>query len=81
MAKAKTTGTATKRTTATKATAKTAALKRGGETPEAQPTAKEASAAAEKMFKDADAAALQGLPPDITREQRENQIRRGALGY
>lgn len=43
------------------------------------PTAKDA--ATEKMFKDADQAALLGLPEDMTVEQRENQVRRGALGY
>jgi hypothetical protein len=45
----------------------------------ASPTKKDP--ATEKMFKDADKAAMAGLPEDMTVEQRENQVRRGALGY
>jgi hypothetical protein len=45
----------------------------------AKPTAKDA--ATEKLFKDADQAAMAGLPEDMTVEQRENQVRLGALGY
>lgn len=61
--------------------AKTQVTKRGDQTPEAQTTPKAKSAAAEKMFKDADHAALVGLPPDMTHEQNENRLRRAALGY
>jgi hypothetical protein len=57
------------------------AVKRGDQAPEAKTTAKAKSDAAEKMFKDADEAALRGLPPDMTREQHETMVRRAALGY
>ena len=62
-------------------TGKSAAIKRGDETPEAKRTTAEKSAAAKKMFKDADEAALVGLPSDMTHEQNENRVRRAALGY
>lgn len=55
--------------------------KRGDQTPEAKGTRAAKSAAAEKMFKDADEAALVGLPPDMTHEQNDNRLRRSALGY
>lgn len=55
--------------------------KRGDQAPEAGRTAKDRSARAAKMFKDADEAALRGLPPDMTVEQHENHVRRAALGY
>jgi len=62
-------------------TAKTQVQKRGDQTPEAKTTRAAKSEAAEKMFKDADAASLVGLPPDMTHEQNENRIRRSVLGY
>jgi len=55
--------------------------KRADQAPEAKATTKAQSAAAEKMFKDADEAALHGLPPDMTREQHETMVRRAALLY
>jgi hypothetical protein len=60
----------------TRKTATTAA-----ETPEGKATTAEKKRAAEKLFDNADTAAMAGLPPDITVEQRENQVRLGALGY
>jgi hypothetical protein len=60
---------------------KTQVQKRGDQAPEAKDSTKAKSAAAEKMFKDADHAALVGLPPDMTHEQNENRIRKAALGY
>lgn len=62
-------------------THKTQVTKRGDQTPEAKSSTAEATRAAQKMFDDADKAALLGLPEDITVEQRENQVRRAALGY
>lgn len=59
----------------------TQAQKRGDQAPEAKSTTSAKSAAAEKLFKDADQAAAMGLPVDMTVEQRENQVRRSALGY
>ena len=64
-----------------KASAKRQVTKRGDQAPESGSTAKERSAKAEKMFKDADQAALVGLPADMTHEQNENRLRRAALGY
>jgi hypothetical protein len=64
-----------------KTTAKRSPIKRADQTPEAKATTKAASAAAEKMFKDADEAALHGLPPDMTRDQHETMVRKAALGY
>lgn len=64
-----------------KSTARKSPIKRGDQAPEAKRTTAAKSDAAEKMFKDADEAALRGLPPDMTVEQRENQVRRAALGY
>lgn len=63
------------------ATPKTQAQKRGDQAPEAKSSKAAKSAAAEKLFKDADAAAKSGLPHDITKEQHENHVRRAALGY
>lgn len=83
MAKAKTTRAKAKARTTAKAkapAAKTTTLKRGDETPEAKATTAEQKAAAEKMFKDADEAALRGLPPDLTVEQHEALVRKAALG-
>lgn len=54
--------------------------KRGDQASEAQPTRAAKSKAAEKMFADADAAALRGFPPDLTTEQHENIVRRAATG-
>lgn len=68
----------TKRTTARKTTQ---VQKRGDQAPEAKSTTKAASDAAEKMFKDADEAALRGLPADMTRDQHETMVRKAALGY
>jgi hypothetical protein len=56
-------------------------VKRGDQAPEAKSTPKQQSEAAEKLFKDADQAALLGLPKDMTVEQRENQVRKAAFGY
>lgn len=81
MAKAKTTKAKARTTAKAKApAAKAAAIKRGDETPEAKATTAEQKAVAEKMFKDADAAALRGLPPDLTVEQHEALVRKAALG-
>lgn len=71
---------------ATKRTAKTATktaspTKRGDQAPEAKRTMAAKSDAAEKMFKDADAAARRGLHPDITVDQHETMVRKAALGY
>ena len=65
-----------------KAAAKTrSATKRGDQAPEAKRTDAAKSNAAEKMFKDADEAALRGLPPGMTRDQHETMVRKAALGY
>ena len=71
-------GTTAKRTTTTRKSAdgSTTATRTNRA---AAPTSKDP--ATEKMFKDADAAAMAGLPEDMTVEQRENQVRRSALGY
>lgn len=55
--------------------------KRGDQAPEAKRTPAEKSKAAQKLFDDADKAALAGLPPDMTVEQHANHVRRSALGY
>ena len=68
-----------KRTTK-KATAKKQVQKRGDQAPEAKATTAAKSAATEKLFKDADEAALHGLPESLTREQREKQVSIAALG-
>lgn len=65
----------------TKKTATRQVQKRGDQAPETKATTKAQSAAAEKMFKDADEAALHGLPVDMTHEQRETMVRKAALGY
>ena len=82
MAKAKTTKKAASTTAkaTARATPKKRVTQRGDKAPEAKATTKEQSAAAEKLFKDADEAARAGLPPDMTVEQRENQVRLAALG-
>lgn len=67
--------------TSKKAAPKTNAVATGDQAPETKASAKAQSDAAEKLFQDADKAALTGLPPDMTVEQRENQVRRAALGY
>lgn len=67
--------------TAIKRAAKTPVVAKGDDTPDGKATAKEASAAAEKLFSDADRAALAGYPPDLTEEQHDNRARRNALGY
>jgi hypothetical protein len=64
-----------------KAEPKVQQTQRGDETPEAKRTTKEQQRAAEKLFANADDAAHRGYPPDITREQHENIVRRSALGY
>lgn len=70
-----------KRETAQRAPARTASpIKRGDETPEAQPTKAAKQAAANKMFKDADAAAMAGLPPDMTVEQNEARVGKAGHG-
>ena len=66
---------------AKKATARKSAIKRGDQTPEAKKTPAAQSDAAEMMFKDADEAALRGLPADMTRDQHETMVRKAALGY
>ena len=66
---------------APKAAAKTQTTKRGDQAPEAKKTPAAKSAAAQKLFDDADQAQRVGLPPDMTREQHENHVRRAALGY
>lgn len=81
MAKAKTTTTTKKAATTRATSAKRQVQKRADQAPEAKTTTKAQSDAAEKLFKDADQAALTGLPPDMTNEQRENQVRKSALGY
>lgn len=68
------------KTTTRKSTARTA-TKRADQAPEAKRTTADKSAAADKMFKDADEAALRGLPADMTRDQHETMVRRAALGY
>ena len=75
---------ATTKKAAPKAAAKAApkkAVATGTDAPEAKGTQAAKKDAAQKLFDNADAAAMAGLPPDITVEQRENQVRRGALGY
>ena len=67
-----------KRSTA--ATTRKAATTANDQTAEAKRTTSAQSAAAEKMFKDADEAALHGLPVDLTVEQREKQVSIAALG-
>jgi hypothetical protein len=67
------------KTTTTRTTRK--AVASGDDTPETRATTAEKKAAAKKLFDNADTAAMAGLPPDITVEQRENQVRLGALGY
>lgn len=74
MAKAKST------TTKTDAP-KRAVTKRGDQAPEAKATPKAKTEAADKMFADADEAARAGFPPDLTREQHENIVRRAATGF
>ena len=64
-----------------KATTKRATTKSGDAAPETKRTTAAKSGAAEKLFKDADEAARAGLPPDMTVEQRETQVRRAALGF
>lgn len=84
MAKAKTTAKkpAARKAATTKAAApKTEVMKRGDQAPEAQTTTKQQQDAASKLFQDADKAALLGMPEGLTAEQRENQVRRSALGY
>jgi hypothetical protein len=70
-----------RKTTTKPAARKTQVMKRADQTPEAKRTPTEKAAAAEKMFKDADAAAMAGFPPDLTTEQHENIVRKAALGY
>jgi hypothetical protein len=65
---------------ATKTTTKRATT-RSDQTPEAKRTAKDQSAAAQKMFDNAEDAARSGLPHDLTVEQHETHVRRAALGY
>lgn len=60
---------------------KTKAVATNTDAPEGKRTTAEKKAAAQKLFDNADTAAMAGLPPDITVEQRENQVRLGALGY
>ena len=69
MAKAKTTRTTRK------------AVQTTADTAEAKTTTRSKAAASEKQFASADEAAMAGLPADMTKEQRENQVRRAALGY
>lgn len=57
------------------------ATTRSTDTPEAKSTNRAKSAAAERMFENADEAALHGLPETMTTEQNENRLRRAALGY
>lgn len=59
----------------------TKAVASGTDAPEAKATQPAKSKAAEKLFENADQAAMAGLPHDMTVEQRENQVRLGALGY
>lgn len=51
------------------------------DTPEAKRGTKAKAAAAEKLFEDAASAARHGLPPDMTKDQYENHVRRAATGY
>lgn len=60
---------------------KTQIQKRGDQAPEAQTTKAGKEKAADELFQDADRAALLGMPPEMTNEQRENQVRKAALGY
>ncbi len=60
---------------------KTQTLKRGDQAPEAKATPAAKTKAADKLFKDADAAAAAGLPPDITVEQNDKRLQRAVLGY
>lgn len=55
--------------------------KRGDQAPEAKESLKEQQDAAEELFQDADRAAILGMPEGMTKEQRENQVRKSALGY
>lgn len=71
---------ATKRA-APKKTAPRKAVQTGTDAPEAQATRAAKVKATDKLFETADAAAMAGLPPEITVEQRENQVRVGALGH
>jgi hypothetical protein len=70
-----------KATTKKAAKVKAADVPAGQNAPEAKETQSAKKAAAQKLFDNADTAAMAGLPPDITVEQRENQVRLGALGY
>lgn len=64
-----------------KAAAKTKAVQTTADTAEPKKTAAAKSAATKEQFLEADQAALRGLPQDLTQEQHENIVRRGALGY
>lgn len=65
----------------TKSAPKKKMVQTGTDAPDGKATVSEKKAASQKLFDTADAAAMHGLPPDITVEQRENQVRLGALGY
>jgi len=64
-----------------RATRKTKVTSPNTDTPEAKRGTKAKAAAADKLFDDAATAARHGLPPDITREQYDNHVRKAALGY
>lgn len=72
---------ATTKKAAPKKAAPRKTVQSGTDTPEAKATKAAKMKATDKLFEHADAAAMAGLPPDITVEQRENQVRLGALGY
>ena len=57
------------------------AVAKGEDTPEAKRSASAKKDAAKKLFDKADDAALRGLPPGLTAEQRDNKVRRAALGF
>jgi len=55
--------------------------KRGDQAPEAKTSTKAKSAAADKMFKDADNVSRAGFPPGLTQAQQDAIVRKAALGY
>ena len=64
-----------------KTVGKRQAQARGDQTPDAQRSTKAAKQSAEALFEHADTHALLGLPPGLTKEQHENNVRLAALGY
>lgn len=72
---------ATKGTGTRRASSKVQSVQRGDNTAEAKRGEAAKQEATKKQFSEADLNAAVGLPPEITREQRENLARRAATGF